>query len=139
MKKKAVALAAAATLSAVIAIPAFAEDTTGYGTGAHSPVPTATATPGAGMLNTGATASPHVSPFHTYSGTTGVGNYGAYDGINIDGIHTGKTTGTYRAKAYNALADGTTRSNWGWLGLLGLLGLAGLRGKSRDDDRSAIK
>ncbi|MDF2937475.1 MAG: hypothetical protein K0Q90_2848 [Paenibacillaceae bacterium] len=160
--KKAAAFAAALTLSAVIAAPVFAEDSSMYGTGNYSPTPTTT--PGTGMLNLGATETPHSSPFHTYSGTTGVNNYGtngtndmtrssgtggiygsATDGTytgnetGIDGKHHGYNagTGTYHSKTYNALADTTKNTNWGWLGLVGLLGLAGLRGRSRDDDRGS--
>lgn len=140
MKKKAAAFAAALTLSAVVAAPVFAEDSSMYGTGTAtgwaSIAPTTT--PGTGMMNWGATASPH-----TYSGTTGVNNYGTNDMTGTDGSYRGYgtgTDGTYHSKTYNALADTTKKTNnWGWLGLLGLLGLTGLRGKNRDDDRGVIK
>lgn len=150
MKKKVTALAAALTLSAVIAAPVFAEDTSMYGTGNYSTAPTST--PGTGMLNFGATETPYSNPINTYSGTTGVNNYGVNGtndmtgasgtggiyGTTTDGTYTGygTGTGTYGTNAYNALADDDTM-DWGWLGLLGLLGLAGLRGRNRDSDRGA--
>jgi hypothetical protein len=166
MNKKAAAFAAALTLSAVVAAPVFAEDSSMYGTGMSTGTatggtsPTATSTPGIGMMNWGATASPH-----TYSGTTGVNNYGTtgtndmtgtsgtggiFGGAGADGSYTGygtgtgygmghDGTGTYGTNSYNALATDDDNMDWGWLGLLGLLGLAGLRGRNRDSDRSAIK
>lgn len=161
MKKKAAAFTVALTLSAVVAAPVFAEDSSMYGTGMSTGTatggtsPAATSTPGTGMMNWGATASPH-----TYSGTTGVNNYGTngtndmtgtsgtggiFGGAGADGSYTGYGTGTgygngtYGTNSYNALATDDNRMDWGWLGLLGLLGLAGLRGRNRDDDRSVIK
>ncbi len=164
MNKKVAAFAAALTLSAVVAAPVFAEDSsmygtsTGMGTGTATggTSPAATSTPGTGMMNWGATASPN-----TYSGTTGVNNYGTngtndmtgtsgtggiFGGAGADGSYTGyghgygtTGTGTYGTNSYNALATDDDNMDWGWLGLLGLLGLAGLRGRNRDSDRGAIK
>lgn len=147
--KKATAIAAALTISTMMAVPVFANEmdgtSTGYGTGMYSP--TATSTPGASPLTgdltpmdgsfagRGAISSPS-----TYSNTTGVGNYSTY------GTTTGSTTdytgyGGLGTNSYRPYATATDDKDmdWGWLGLLGLVGLAGLMGRNRDREVDRIK
>lgn len=110
MKKKVCSLAAVLSISAMLAVPAFAETagTTPTGMGA-----TTGGTTGAGITGYGATVSPAATP--VASPLTGA--YG---------------TDTRRYTTYGANDD----NDWGWLGLLGLIGLAGLMGRNRERDRT---
>ncbi|MDF2921921.1 MAG: hypothetical protein K0R57_835 [Paenibacillaceae bacterium] len=131
MKRKAIALASALALSAMLSVPAFADSTNGMGArGIDGMAPMASSAPDSGFLNNngdGMGTGVFSSPSATYSNTTGVGNYG----VNGTNDYTGTGTGTYNAYA---TADDDAM-DWGWLGLLGLVGLAGLMGRNRERDR----
>lgn len=142
MKKKACALAAAMTLSTMLAVPAFAANDgvkanhDGTGNTLFGTSPAATSTPG---VNATGDTGP------TYSGTTGAGNYGT-NANGTYGPYGSPGTGTFGINNDNAgrntiraLADDGANMDWGWLGLLGLVGLAGLMGKNRDYDRDRAK
>lgn len=118
MNKKVSTIAAALTLSAMLAVPAFAETTgtTGVNMGTATPTP--------------AVGTPDVT--NTY-GAYGTGTYGT-SGYNNYGTYGTTGTGAYRTNA----ADNDT-DDWGWLGLLGLVGLAGMMGRDRGRDRDRNK
>lgn len=147
MKKKASAFAAALTLSTMLAVPVFAENTgtgmnsTGYGAGSS---PGVYGTPSASSAaNMTGTPSAYSSPGHTYSNTTGVGNYTGTGATGTTGAYgttgTGAVGNAVRNTTRSLATDNKNNVDWGWLGLLGLVGLAGLMGRSRDTDRDRVK
>jgi hypothetical protein len=70
------------------------------------------------------------------SGTTGANAY-PYSTYNnpVGSNVTTKTDGNVATTNYRAYATDDNAIDWGWLGLLGLVGLAGLFGRDRSDAR----
>jgi MYXO-CTERM domain-containing protein len=122
-------LMAVTSLSLVLMVPAFAENTAN-----HAPGHTTSTNATDGTYNGVTTRTgPGMGPYGTTGtyGTYGVdGSYGAYDSTRMNGY---RPYNTARATT-RALATTTTRNfDWGWLGLLGLFGLAGMRSRNRDE------
>ncbi|MBW5447454.1 hypothetical protein GE107_15455 [Cohnella sp. CFH 77786] len=135
-----------ASVSLMLAVPAFAHGTTtgmtatttGTGTYAGTGTTTGTTYTGTGVGVNGmnrpfANDGMVTNRYGTY-GTTTYTNDGItnrYGVNNYTGYNTTVTDGRYRTRA----ATTNRNYNWGWLGLLGLIGLAGMRGRNPERDR----
>lgn len=155
MRKFLVGLMMFACLSLVLAIPAFAETTTGRMNNDGNPLTGNTLnrtdfpntfnrmTTDNGIFNgttTNGNFPNRINDTRIGNGTGTIGTYGTngtYDSTRMNANRTNTTNMTTRANNRVRAMDTTPRRNfdWGWLGLLGLFGLAGMRSRNRDEVR----